>query len=54
MHCVKSNKSADWSVADLPTANHKLSAGAGKVPQAAGVSDEDADLESRLENLKRQ
>ena len=42
-------------LSDLPTANQSLSNPAAKQPVAAGgISDADADLEARLENLKRQ
>jgi charged multivesicular body protein 2A len=37
----------------LPSTGPNLSAGAKKTPQAAAVSDADADLEARLDNLKR-
>ena len=41
---------------ELPSTGQSLAASgqAAKTPQAAGVSDADADLEARLENLRRQ
>ncbi|XP_078330724.1 charged multivesicular body protein 2a-like [Crassostrea virginica] len=42
-------------LSDIPSAGTSLGAkAADKQPQAAGVSDADADLEARLENLRRQ
>ncbi|XP_013412009.1 charged multivesicular body protein 2a [Lingula anatina] len=44
-------------ISGLPTANQTVSSGPSKQPQAAaagGVSEADADLEARLENLRRQ
>lgn len=43
-------------VPDLPAAGKSIAATGGKqaVPAAAGVSDADADLEARLDNLRRQ
>ena len=48
-------KSRNFFVTDIPSAGTSLGAkAADKQPQAAGVSDADADLEARLENLRRQ
>lgn len=49
-------------LSDLPAAARKTQAGGAKQPQAAaaagtdgaGLSDADADLEARLENLRKQ
>lgn len=42
-------------LSDLPSTGQSVAAkGAAKQPQAAAVSDADADLEARLENLRRQ
>lgn len=55
---VKSSLCYDLHVlfAGLPGTGSSLSAKAGpaKAPQAAAVGDADADLEARLDNLRRQ